>query len=107
MRTREDLLLFFIDAKTGAVVDHWSDKRTQTASVGQGTGTWEDTRYNVSGTLSFTITGNRSNLAASGTIGLQQLGLGDETGTATGTISGNRLSFKRCQPVNPRKLLGA
>lgn len=61
--------------------------------VGTWIGTWEDTRYNVSGTLSFTIIQNGSNFEASGTIGLQQLRLSDETGTATGTISGNRLSF--------------
>jgi hypothetical protein len=61
--------------------------------LGTWTGTWEDTRYNVSGSLSFTITQNGPNLLADGIIGLASLGLGNETGTATGIISGNKLSF--------------
>jgi thermolysin len=44
IRTDEDLLLYFIDAANGTVIDSWSDRRTQTAVVGKGTGTWEDVK---------------------------------------------------------------
>jgi thermolysin len=44
VRTKSDLLLFFIGAAKGAVVDSWSDRRTQTAVVGRGTGTWDDVK---------------------------------------------------------------
>ena len=56
-------------------------------------GTWEDTRYDVSGTLEATFTVTGSNVTATGVIGLASLGLGNETGTASGTVSGDTLSF--------------
>ena len=43
VRTPTDLVLYFIDADSGAVVDSWSDLRTQ-AMLGRGVGTWQDTK---------------------------------------------------------------
>ena len=57
-------------------------------------GTWTDTRYNVSGSLRAVITVTGSTVTATGTIGLQSLGLGNENGTASGTVSGQTLSFQ-------------
>lgn len=56
-------------------------------------GTWTDTRYNVSGNLSATFAVNGSTVNATGTIDLSSLGLGNETGTGTGTIAGDTLTF--------------
>ncbi|HUO83641.1 MAG TPA: Ig-like domain-containing protein [Thermoanaerobaculia bacterium] len=61
--------------------------------AGTWVGTWEDTRYNVSGTLEATFTVNGSNVTATGVIGLQSLQLGNETGSGTGTVSGETLNF--------------
>jgi hypothetical protein len=61
--------------------------------IGTWTGTWTDTRFNVSGSLSATMAMNGNAVEATGTIGLQSLGLGDEPGTATGTVDGNAISF--------------
>lgn len=61
--------------------------------AGSWKGTWTDTRYNVSGPLSATFTVNGSAVTATGTIGLQSLGLGNESGTGSGTISGQTLNF--------------
>jgi hypothetical protein len=61
--------------------------------AGDWAGTWEDTLYEVSGTLEATFTVICSNVFATGTIGLQDLGLGDETGTGFGTVLGQTLSF--------------
>jgi len=61
--------------------------------IGTWVGTWEDTRFNVSGTLEATMTVNGNMVEATGKIGLQSLGLGEETGTGVGTIDGNTLSF--------------
>lgn len=60
---------------------------------GDWTGEWVDTRFGVRGSLraSFTVDGNV--VTATGVIGLQSLGLGDEPGTGAGTIDGERLSF--------------
>jgi thermolysin len=44
VRTPGDLLLVFIDAAKGIVVDKWSDLRRQVVVIGQGTGTWQDTK---------------------------------------------------------------
>lgn len=61
--------------------------------AGTWTGTWTDTRYNVSGSLQATFTVNGSSVGGTGTIGLQSLGLGNETGTATGLVVGDGLAF--------------
>lgn len=61
--------------------------------AGNWSGTWTDTRYNVSGTLQATFTVTSSAVTATGTIGLASLGLGNETGTATATVSGDTLMF--------------
>ncbi len=44
VRTPVDLYLVFVDAGTGRVVDYWSDLRRQTPLIGEGTGTWQDTK---------------------------------------------------------------
>jgi bacillolysin len=41
VRARADLLLYFIDAHSGSVIDSWSDLKTQTM-LGHGVGTWGD-----------------------------------------------------------------
>jgi bacillolysin len=41
VRTGADLLLCFVDAHSGSVIDSWSDLRTQ-AMLGHGVGTWGD-----------------------------------------------------------------
>jgi len=56
-------------------------------------GTWTDTRYNVSGSLEATFTVSGSTVTATGVIGLENLGLGKETGSGTGTVSGQTLNF--------------
>jgi len=61
--------------------------------VGVWTGTWTDTTFGVEGTLSATFAVSGNTVEATGVIGLQSLGLGDETGTATGTIDGDSLTF--------------
>ncbi len=61
--------------------------------IGKWLGTWDDTRYNVQGTLEATFAVDGNNVTATGVIGLGALGLGDETGTGTGTINGDTLSF--------------
>ncbi len=66
---------------------------TFTDLAGAWRGTWTDTRYNVSGTLEATFTVSGDAVRATGTIGLQSLGLGDETGSGSGTISGQNLGF--------------
>lgn len=61
--------------------------------AGSWKGTWTDTRYNVSGPLSATFTVNGTAVTTTGTIGLSSLGLGNESGTGSGTISGQTLNF--------------
>ncbi len=60
---------------------------------GTWTGTWTDTRYNVTGSLQATFTVNGANVSAIGVIGLQSLGLGGESGNGSGTVSGDTLNF--------------
>ncbi len=60
--------------------------------VGSWTGTWRDTIFHVTGTLSWEITQVREDLSATGTIDLSDPvfnGMGDEGGTASGTITGS------------------
>lgn len=61
--------------------------------IGTWLGTWDDTRYNVQGTLQATFAVSGNDVTATGVIGLQSLGLGDEAGTAMGTIDGDDLDF--------------
>jgi len=61
--------------------------------AGTWSGTWKDTRYNVSGTLQATFTVTGASVSATGVIGLQSLGLGNENGSGSGTVSGDTLSF--------------
>jgi Zn-dependent metalloprotease len=41
VRTRTDLVLCFVDAHSGSVIDSWSDLKAQ-AMLGRGVGTWRD-----------------------------------------------------------------
>jgi Bacterial Ig-like domain (group 2) len=61
--------------------------------AGTWVGTWNDTRYNVSGTLTATFAVSGSTVAATGVIGLQVFGLSNEVGTGTGTVAGQTLNF--------------
>ena len=63
---------------------------------GSWTGTWHDTRYDVQGELTMTIIVAGSNWTGSGTIDLSSIGwpgVGTMSGTASGTLSGNTLTF--------------
>jgi hypothetical protein len=65
--------------------------------VGTWVGTWTDTIYSVTGNLTWEITQDGDDLAATGTIDLSNLGMGQEPGTATGSVvttrSGRAVSF--------------
>lgn len=61
--------------------------------VGTWEGTWTDTVFDVSGAISVTISQSESSLSGTGTINLESLGLGDESGTASGTIDGEIVTF--------------
>jgi hypothetical protein len=61
--------------------------------AGEWVGSWADTVYSVEGAMTMSITQNGSSMSGTGTINLTLLGLGVMNGTATGTISGDVLSF--------------
>ena len=62
--------------------------------AGTWSGTWVDTRYGVSGTITnVVLTQTATTFGGTGTIDLSSLGLGSQNGTATGTISGNTVTF--------------
>lgn len=58
-------------------------------------GTWSDTRYFVDGALNLDIARNGDDYTATGTIDVSQIDpvLGTLSGTATGTIVGNTMTF--------------
>jgi adhesin/invasin len=57
-------------------------------------GTWVDTRYGVTGTITnIVLTQTASTFGGTGTIDLSSVGMGVANGTATGTISGNVVTF--------------
>jgi hypothetical protein len=58
-------------------------------------GSWSDTRYSVSGSMSLVIALNGADYSATGSIDISEIDLllGQLNGTATGTISGNTMSF--------------
>ncbi len=58
-------------------------------------GTWSDTRYGVSGAMSLAIAISGSDYTATGTIDISQIDplLGQISGTASGTIVGNTMTF--------------
>ena len=80
-------------ASVGVTVTLPQDNSAFVFLAGNWAGTWTDTRYNVSGTLQATFTVNGTTVNATGVIGLASLGLGNEPGTGTGTISGQALNF--------------
>lgn len=61
--------------------------------TGKWTGTWKDTVYNVSGTLSVTFSRDGLTITATGSIDLSVLGLGEKTGSGTGTVDENSITF--------------
>jgi hypothetical protein len=61
--------------------------------AGNWTGTWNDTRYSKSGALAATFNVSGTNVTATGSIDLTSLGLGNQTGTASGSISGNSITL--------------
>lgn len=63
--------------------------------VGNWTGSWRDTVFNVSGDFQITVTRNGNTLNATGSIKLGSIPLPDDSGTAIGTISndGNTIDF--------------
>ncbi len=70
-----------------------SASTTPPAFSGNWSGTWVDTRYNVSGNISAVLTQNTTTISGTGVIDLSALGLGNQTGTASGTITGNTITF--------------
>ncbi len=69
------------------------DDRTIPDIVGTWEGTWEDTIYMVSGSMSWTISPDRYDYIGSGTIDLTALGLGAQEGSAGGGITRQALEF--------------
>jgi len=68
--------------------------------AGSWQGTWTDTRFGVGGEVRGTITRRGSTVTGSGVLDLSDLGLGNVTGTAEGTIAGGRIEFTfRSGPV--------
>lgn len=63
--------------------------------AGEWKGDWEDTVYNVSGPVELTVTPKEGGYDAVGTIDLSSINSlwGVQSGTATGTIAGETLSF--------------
>lgn len=61
--------------------------------AGTWSGTWVDDRYNVSGSINAVLTQTATTFSGTGTIDLTALGLGIQSGTAAGTISGNTMTF--------------
>jgi hypothetical protein len=91
------VLLFAAGCDTGGSGDGDSDGTHPL--VGTWSGTWDDTIFIVSGTLDITITQSSPDLDATGTIGLSSVGLGDETGTGSGTVSGDTVTFTFNSPT--------
>ena len=62
--------------------------------AGMWVGQWVDTRYSVSGAITnVVLTQTATGMTGTGTINLTSLGLGIQSGTATGTIVGNAVTF--------------
>ena len=64
--------------------------------VGTWSGTWSDTVFAVGGAMTMDITQNGNMLSGTGTIDLTSIGffgIGVMSGSATGTIAGNTLTF--------------
>jgi len=61
--------------------------------LGTWTGTWTDTVFSVSGNLDFVVTEDGGSYTATGDIDLGILGLGVESGSATGSVTQGILSF--------------
>lgn len=66
---------------------------TPPSFAGNWSGTWVDTRYNVSGNISAVLTQDTATISGTGIIDLSALGLGNQTGTASGTIAGDTITF--------------
>ena len=75
--------------------------------VGSWSGTWTDTKYDLSGSLSVTFTQNGDIILANGIIDLSAFWFGDFPGTGTGTADGavkSKLALKvaKAPSVMPR-----
>ena len=62
--------------------------------VGMWSGTWEDTRFSVSGPVDITIKQDGDTFTATGTLGLDPFGLVTQTITGSGTLSGDTVTFR-------------
>lgn len=60
---------------------------------GDWSGTWQDTIYKVGGSLQATFSVLCGTVQATGIIGMQTFGLGDRTGSGSGTILGTTVTF--------------
>lgn len=68
--------------------------------AGTWTGTWTETQFpGPTGSMNITITESAGTIDATGTIGPTSLGKGTPSGTATGTVSGNTLTFTFSSPA--------
>ncbi|NQU41517.1 MAG: hypothetical protein HQ523_16350 [Lentisphaerae bacterium] len=61
--------------------------------IGTWSGTWEDTRFSVSGPVDITITQDGAGLAAVGSVGLMPFGLLSQNLTGSATIDGEVVTF--------------
>lgn len=61
--------------------------------TGKWSGTWTDTKFNMTGTISVVFTVNGSNITAAGTIGLSAFGLGSIPWTGTGNADETTITF--------------
>jgi len=62
--------------------------------VGVWSGTWDDTRFNVSGPVDITITQDGDTFTVTGTLGLDPFGLVAQTITGSATLVGDTVTFR-------------
>lgn len=79
--------------RSGTQLARTSDNADLADLLGSWSGTWNDTIYSVGGSLSFDITADAGVYHATGDIGLETLGLGVESGTASGNEQLGALVF--------------
>ena len=81
------------EAEAGRAFGQLTAGGTLPELAGDWVGTWQDTVYSVSGSVSMTVTTNGSQFDATGVIDMSPFGMGDVSGTATGQSSGDVLTF--------------
>jgi hypothetical protein len=62
--------------------------------AGVWSGTWEDTRFSVSGPVNITITQDGDTFTVTGTLGLDPFGLVTQALTGSATIAGDTVTFR-------------